>query len=88
MSDRTLSVYETADWRARLVGVAHVRYDARGTLFINEVAVEAIRRSGHFSVLSCVDGSTSVVLTGFLRLVPDPRHRDGQVDEPATTSGQ
>lgn len=82
MSDRTLSVYETADWWARLIGVALVRYDARGTLFVNEVPVETIRRSGHFSVLCCVDGSVSVVLSSFLRLVPDPRHRDGRVDEP------
>lgn len=84
MSDCTLSVYETADWWARLVGVAHVRYDARGTLLVNEVPVEAIRRSGHFSVLCCLDGSTSVVLTSFLRLVPDPRRRDGRANEPST----
>lgn len=78
MADRTLSVYETADWGARLVGTAHAHYDARGTLFVNEVRVETIRRSGHFSVLGCVDGSTCVVLTSFLRLVPGPGHSDGQ----------
>lgn len=82
MSDTTLSVYETSDWWARLAGVAHVRYDARGTLLVNEVPVEAIRRSGHFSVLHCVDGSTSVVLTSFLRLVPDLRHHDERANEP------
>ncbi len=85
MSDRTLSVYETANWWARLAGVAHVRYDVHGTLFVNEVAVEAIRCSGHFSELRCVDGSTSVVLTSFLRLVPDLRKRDGRVEEAATS---
>lgn len=81
MSDRTLSVYETPNWWARLAGVVHVHYDARGTLFVDEVPVEAIRRSGHFSVLSCVDGSVSVVLSSFLRLVPDPRQHDRRADE-------
>lgn len=73
MSGIRLSLYETADWGARIAGEAHARHDADGTLFLDEVRVEAVRHSGHFSVLSCADGSTKVVLTSFLRLVPDPR---------------
>ncbi|MBP1468283.1 hypothetical protein EYB53_021410 [Candidatus Chloroploca sp. M-50] len=78
MSDRTLSVYESANWGSRLAGVALVRYDARGILLVNEVPVETTRKSGHFTVLHCVDGSTSVVLSSFLRLVPDARHQGEQ----------
>jgi hypothetical protein len=72
MSDTTLSLYESADWWARRAGVAHVHRDAQGALFVNGARVEATQVHGHFSVLSCADGSTSVVLTSFLRLVPDP----------------
>lgn len=80
MPDRTLSVYESANWGARLAGVAQVHYDAKGILLVNEVAVESIRKSGHFTVLSCVDGSTTVVLSSFLRLVPDQDHHDAPGD--------
>ncbi|WP_129675306.1 hypothetical protein [Candidatus Chloroploca sp. Khr17] len=78
MSDRTLSVYESAHWGSRLAGVALVRYDARGILLVNEVPVQTTRKSGHFTVLNCVDGSTSVVLSSFLRLVPTLRHQGAQ----------
>lgn len=74
MPETTLSVYETPDWGARLAGVARAHRDAQGELFVNEVHVEGITVKGLFSILSCADGSTPVVLTSFLRLVPDPRH--------------
>lgn len=73
MPDKTLSVYESADWGARLAGAVHARRDAAGLLFVDDVRVEAIHVSGHFSVLDCADGRTRIVLTSFLRLVPDPR---------------
>jgi hypothetical protein len=70
MAGNTLSVYESADWGARVAGVAEARRDAAGALFVDDVRVVNTRVSGHFSVLSCADGSTRVVLTSFLRLVP------------------
>jgi hypothetical protein len=76
MADSTLSVYESAEWGARIAGVAHAHRDDAGTLFMDEVRVVAVRVSGHFSVLSCVDGSTRVVLTSFLRLVRGASHSD------------
>ncbi|NTU81471.1 MAG: hypothetical protein HGA45_19170 [Chloroflexales bacterium] len=66
-----MSVYEAADWGAKLAGVALVRKDAQGTIFVDEVRVEAVRVIGQFSVLDGVDGLSRVVLTSFLRLVPD-----------------
>lgn len=87
MPDTTLSTYETADWWSRLAGVVHARHDTGGTLFVNEVLVETIDRRGHFTVLRCVDGSTRVVLTSFLRLVPGARGHEGHVDAAATHSG-
>jgi hypothetical protein len=71
MAGNTLSVYESADWGARIAGVAQARRDAAGALFMDDVRVIDTRVSGHFSVLSCADGSTRVVLTSFLRLVPN-----------------
>lgn len=82
MTDTTLSVYETADWGSRIAGVAQARRDARGELFVNQIHVEAINVKGHFSVLRCADGSTSVVLTSFLRLVPDPSHPQQRTAQP------
>jgi hypothetical protein len=80
MSATTLSLYETADWGARIAGVARVHHDARGTLFVEGVRVEGIQTKGHFSVLSCADGSTSVVLTSFLRLVQAPDRNNERDD--------
>lgn len=73
MSSTMLSVYETADWGTRFAGVVSARHDTTGALFINEVRVVAVDVKGLFSVLSCADGSTRVVLTSFLRLVPGSR---------------
>lgn len=70
MPSNTVSVYETAEWGARLAGEALVRKAVGGELFVNEVRVETIHLRGQFSVLGCVDGRTHVVLTSFLRLVP------------------
>jgi hypothetical protein len=69
MQDSTLSVYEAADWGAKLSGVALAHKNAQGALFIDEVLVETIRVIGQFSVLDCADGRARVVLTSFLRLV-------------------
>jgi hypothetical protein len=69
MQDSTLSVYEAADWGARLAGVALVHKNAQGGLVIDEVPVETIQVVGQFSVLNCTDGRARVVLTSFLRLV-------------------
>jgi hypothetical protein len=73
MPGSTMSVYEAADWGAKLAGVALVRKDAQGTIFVDEVQVEAVRVIGQFSVLDGADGLSRVVLTSFLRLVLDPR---------------
>lgn len=78
MPDVTLSVYETADWGTRLAGVTNAHHDAGGALVVDGVRVEEIQTRGHFSVLSCVDGTTRVVLTSFLRLVPGGQVRDMQ----------
>jgi hypothetical protein len=76
MSDGKLSLYETADWGARIAGATSARRDAAGTLFLDEVQVESVSVNGQFSVLRCIDGSTKVVLSSFLRLVPKPvEHR-------------
>jgi hypothetical protein len=69
MQDSTLSVYEAADWGAKLSGAALVHKNAQGTLVIDEVLVESIQVVGQFSVLNCADGRARVVLTSFLRLV-------------------
>lgn len=67
---KQLSTYETAEWGARVAGLAQAHKDASGALFIDAVRVTTIDHSGHFSVLHCVDGKSRVVLTSFLRLVP------------------
>ncbi len=68
----TLSVYEAADWGAKLSGAAQVHKNAQGTLVIDQVLVETIQVIGQFSVLNCADGRARVVLTSFLRLVGGP----------------
>ena len=80
MASNTLSIYERADWGARIAGVAQARRDAAGTLFLDDVPVTASHVSGHFSVLSCADGTTRVVLTSFLRLVPAAARREPPFD--------
>jgi hypothetical protein len=72
MSSNTLSVYERADWGAKVAGMALARRDEQGTLFIDDLRVETVQVSGQFSVLTCTDGRRRVVLTSFLRLVPGP----------------
>ncbi|MBX0328605.1 hypothetical protein K2Z83_13045 [Oscillochloris sp. ZM17-4] len=68
----TLSIYEAADWGAKVAGAASARRDPQGALFIDEVPVETIQVSGMFSVLGCADGKNRVVLSSFLRLVRAP----------------
>jgi hypothetical protein len=74
MQDSTLSVYEAADWGAKLAGVALAHRDAQGGLVIDGVSVEDVQIVGQFSVLSCADGRARVVLTSFLRLVGGQAH--------------
>ncbi|MEI7645930.1 MAG: hypothetical protein WCJ55_16805 [Chloroflexales bacterium] len=74
MQDRTLSVYEAADWGAKLSGAALVHKDPQGTLVIDGVLVETVQLVGQFSVLNCADGRARVVLTSFLRLVGGHSH--------------
>jgi hypothetical protein len=69
MSANTLSIYEAADWGAKVAGAASARRDLHGALFIDEVVVETVQVRGMFSVLGCADGRTRVVLSSFLRLV-------------------
>lgn len=83
MTGRTLSVYESADWGARLAGVALVRRDAAGVLFVDDIRVDTVAVSGQFSVLGCADGRNRAVLTSFLRLVPDPRAAKRAWEPPA-----
>jgi hypothetical protein len=73
MVTTTLSLYESADWGARTAGVATAHKDTEGTLFINDVRVHRIRVVGQFSILEDAGGRAWVVLSSFLRLVPDPR---------------
>ncbi|MEI7768910.1 MAG: hypothetical protein WCI67_02925 [Chloroflexales bacterium] len=69
MQDSTLSVYEAADWGAKLSGVALAHKNDQGALVVDGVLVETVQRIGQFSVLNCADGRARVVLTSFLRLV-------------------
>lgn len=73
MYGSSISLYEAANWGARLAGAALARKDDQGGLFIDGVLVESTQIVAQFSVLRCVDGRSCVVLTSFLRLVPDPR---------------
>ncbi|NNJ11647.1 hypothetical protein EKD04_015030 [Chloroflexales bacterium ZM16-3] len=72
MPESTLSVYEAADWGARIAGAVIARRDAQGILFIDEVPVDTVQVRGMFSVLGFADGKTRVVLSSFLRLVSSP----------------
>jgi len=74
MQDSTLSVYEAADWGAKLAGVALAHKNDQGTLVIDGVLVETVQLIGQFSVLNCADGRARVVLTSFLRLVGAHAH--------------
>jgi hypothetical protein len=83
MSSNTLSIYERADWGAKVAGTALARRDDQGALFIDEVRVETVQVNGQFSVLNCADGLRRVVLTSFLRLVPGPgRLAPRPIDQP------
>jgi len=74
MASTTLSLYESADWGARTAGVATAYKDMHGALFIDDVRVDRIRVVGQFSILEGAGGRAWVVLSSFLRLVPDPRN--------------
>ncbi|HWQ14848.1 MAG TPA: hypothetical protein VNL77_18760 [Roseiflexaceae bacterium] len=78
-----MSIYHAADWGARVVRVAIVSQARDGTYAVDRVPVTTVHASGFFSVLTCVDGTTHVVLTAFLRLV----HHDLRTDEQGLADG-
>lgn len=73
MQANRLSVYAAPSWGAKCIGEALASKDERGELFIDGVHVVSVEPVSLFSVLHRVDGQTQIVLTSFLRLVPDPR---------------
>lgn len=82
MSDlgtRSMTVYRTPDWGSRIVRIAMVSQSGDGTYLVDQVPVAAVSTVGLFSVLTCVDGTTHVVLTAFLRLVRDDPPREESV---------
>jgi hypothetical protein len=69
MSSNRMSVYAAPKWGAKVLREANISQNQDGTYFIDELAVENIRRDSLFSELVCVNGTTHIVLTAFLRLV-------------------
>lgn len=66
---RRMSVYHEPYWGSKVTGEVTISKDGQGRLYVNNVQVVDVRVVDLFSLLMCVDGSTHIVLTGFLRLV-------------------
>ena len=69
MSSNRMSIYAAPKWGSKVLREAMISQNQDGTYMIDELAVAQVRSSTLFSELVCVNGTTHIVLTAFLRLV-------------------